>query len=109
VEETLSNNHVSAKLTTDGLDYAIEVNRKRIQHRTSTIITPIIAVLAILIAFANVIFGNCTKGRTDSSIQVLQNKQQSLDSIQKIQDAELRYLIEVRKADSLKSVLKKAE
>ena len=39
----------------------------------------------------------------------LQNKQQSLDSIQKIQDAELRYLIEVRKADSLKSVLKKAE
>lgn len=109
VEETLFNNHVSAKLTTDGLDYAIEVNRKMIQHRTSTIITPLIAVLAILIAFANVIFGTCNKGRTESSIQIIQDKQQSLDSIQKIQDVNLHYIIEARKNDSLKSVLKKAE
>ncbi|MEO5945740.1 MAG: hypothetical protein ABIP79_02915 [Chitinophagaceae bacterium] len=70
VEETLLNNHVSAKLTTDGLDYAIEMNRKRIQHRTSTIITPMIAVLALLIAFANVIFGTCSKGRDNATTTV---------------------------------------
>jgi hypothetical protein len=105
--QDLSNNNIMAALMPEGIDYAIDIIRKRVQHRNNNWAI-IFSGLTVVITLAT-LFNQCnsqSRLRQDRlKAQQSQEQLQSLDSIVQIHQSGLNYLIQGKKNDSVKNDL----
>lgn len=106
--ETLLNNHISAHLTPTGLDYAIDIDRQRIQHRNNNIAMWFSGATVLITGFT-LIMETTSHKRIETKQQQSQDSLQSLNKRLQTAEDELNYLIQARRNDSIKNALLNAK
>lgn len=98
----LTNNHILATLTPDGLDYAIDIDRKKVQHRNNNLAI-IFAALTVILSGVSLYKTIISQKELNQKQQQLQTLTQSLDSIVRTHRSGLNFLIRERRNDSIKN------
>ena len=99
----LKDTHISASLTPDGIDYALDIDRKRVQHNNNRLAI-IFAGLTVILSFFSLYKTIITQRELDNKLQILQTKLHSQDSL--LQNSIARLNLNIEK-DSLENSKKK--
>lgn len=100
----LDNTHIALTITPAGIDYAIDIERKRVQYPTNWIAI-IFAGLTVLLTGISLYKTFTSNSNMDKRQQILQTKMKVLESKMQIPQSAINYLIKLSIADSLKNVL----
>ena len=102
--ETLSNNLIWAKLTADGIDYAINTTMRSEEHESilkTNFLIPVLTGALVIVSAAGLVREILKDTHTDLSVQQLQKQMKSTDSLLQIHTLK-DSLFEKRVEDSLR-------
>lgn len=86
----LKNTHILGILTPEGLDYAIDIDRKRVQHRNNNI-TIVLSIFTVILTATSLYKTIISQREQEQKLQKLQTQVQLLDSNMKTPQTSASY------------------